>query len=239
VYIETSGLSVTMEAFGVLLSAVVLFVMQRVAVYLYTWKRRGDGNPHKGSDSVHRALFRRGSGIVLLGLVPLLVSLVIFSRRLSEQGLVSTMESGTWLWMGISILVLVPAIFISARSPEVLKRYPEIRKKTWDRRLLLTSALSWLIYLWAYEFCLRGFVFFACLRAWGTWPAILINVGLYALAHVDQGPMEVLGAVPLGFFFCAMTLSTGAVWAAFFAHVVLAYANEWITLARNPEMRVV
>jgi len=237
--LETTGLSATAESYISLLLAVVLFVMQRVLVFLYIRKRRTDEDSLKGGDSVRRALFRRWVGVLLLGFVPILLSLTLFSRRLSEQGLVPTLGFGTWLWMGIALVTIVPAIFISSRSEGILERYPEIRENTWNRRLLLSSAVSWVVYLWAYEYFMRGFVLFACIRAWGLWTAVLINVVLYALVHVDQGLSEVLGAVPLGFFFCAMTLSTGAVWAAFFAHVVLAFANEWITLARNPEMKIV
>lgn len=235
--LEAAGSS-TAEPLISLLLAGVLLVMHRWAVHFYAKRRRAGGMFRSGNDSVRKALFRRWSGVVLLGLIPISVSLLGFSRRFSEQGIVPVPGAGTWIWMGASLLIITPIIYLFARSERILEHYPEIRKCNWDRKLLAISALSWLVYLFAFEYLLRGFVLFACLRSWGTWPAVLINVALYAPTHIGQGKTEVLGAVPLGFLFCAMTLSTGAVWAAFFGHVILALSNEWITLARNPGMKV-
>lgn len=235
---ESAGL-LSAEPLAALLLAGVLLVMHRGGVSLYMKRRQAVGTLRSGDDSLRKALFRRWSGVVLLGLIPISASLLGFSSRLSEQGLVPVSGAETWIWMAASVLIFVPMIYFLARSERVLKHYPEIRRKHWDRKLLALSALSWLVYLFAFEYLLRGFVLFACLRSWGIWPAVMINVALYAPAHIGQGKTEVLGAVPLGFFFCAMTLSTGAVWAAFFGHVVLALSNEWITLARNPGMKMI
>ena len=84
-------------------------------------------------------------------------------------------------------------------------------------------------------FFFRGFLLFACLP-WGIWPAITVNVLVYALAHLPKGMREVWGAVPFGIYLCIVTLVHGSVWIAFALHMAIAVVNEIVSLNAHPEM---
>jgi membrane protease YdiL (CAAX protease family) len=79
---------------------------------------------------------------------------------------------------------------------------------------------------------------FSCEKAFGAWPAIAVNVAVYSFVHLPKGKKETIGAIPLGFILCFLTLNTRNIWAAYWIHVVLALSNEWISLAIHPDMEV-
>ena len=116
--------------------------------------------------------------------------------------------------------------------------YPQIRKKEWNFQLLLLSAFSWTAYLLAYEFMFRGYLLFISVAYLGVWPAIALNVAIYALVHVPKGYKEAFGAVPFGIVLGIITIQTGTIWVAFVVHVIMALSNEWFSLRANPEMKL-
>ena len=117
--------------------------------------------------------------------------------------------------------------------------YPQIRVKEWDTQLLLLSAFSWIAYLLAYEFMFRGYLLFVSVEYLGVWPAIALNIAIYALVHVPKGIKEAVGALPLGVVLGIITIQTGNIWVAFVVHIVLALSNEWFSLKAHPDMRLV
>jgi membrane protease YdiL (CAAX protease family) len=70
----------------------------------------------------------------------------------------------------------------------------------------------------------------------GLWPAIAINVALYAATHIPKGIEETIGAVPLGIVLCILTLQTGTLWIAIFVHVALAWTNSLTALKFHPDI---
>jgi len=77
-----------------------------------------------------------------------------------------------------------------------------------------------------YEFAIRGMLFFACLYAFGLWPAIIINSVIYSLIHIFKGYKEAFGAFFLGILFCIITYYTNSIWIAFVIHVLMAVIND-------------
>jgi membrane protease YdiL (CAAX protease family) len=178
-------------------------------------------------------------GFLVLGLLPVLFLWMLipgFSMR--KIGLWFNYHT-TWfsiVWtIGLS-LVVIPMAFISAKKPENLKNYPQIRAKIWTNKTMAINLLGWALYLFGYELLFRGTLFFPLVDSLGIWPAIAINIALYACTHVPKGLAETLGAIPLGLVLCLLTLESGTVWIAFFVHLALAWTNSLTALAYHPEM---
>ena len=191
------------------------------------------------TSSIRKILFQRSLGAVLYGLMPILVIMFIFQRSLMNYGFntENLTRSIIW-WIPVAMLVVVISYF-SARKKDNLAIYPQIRVNRWNSGLITLSALSWITYLAGYEFIFRGFLLFSCLESFGYWPAIIINICLYALVHLPKGSKETIGSLFLGFVLCYLTIRLGSFWFAFLAHVTLALSNEWFSLAHQPEMTVV
>jgi len=193
----------------------------------------------KEKTKIHWILFQRGLGIILYGFIPVTVVLMLYTKKIFSYGLSLANFTESLYWtLGLSV-VIIPFSILNARNPSHQKKYPQIQINKWNPGLLLISAFSWIVYLFAYELLLRGILFFSCLDSLGLWPAVIINILIYAFLHLHKNSKEVIGSLFLGIVFCLITYKTGTVWAAFFTHSVLACSSEWASIRMNPEMKII
>ena len=195
----------------------------------------GTREPETGVAAV---VIQRLWGLIFLGILPVLLVLLVFKDSPGEYGLsFSFTQTPPW-WSYLVVPVILVAGFFSASSPSNLARYPQMRIKQWTHGVLFLSALSWIIFLIAYEFLFRGFVLYATLTVMEPWQAVAVNCALYAFAHFYKGPGETFGAIPLGILLCYLTLQTGNIWSAVIIHSVMALSNEWYAIRAQPDMQV-
>ncbi len=192
----------------------------------------------KEKAKAYRILIQRGTGILLYGIIPAFLVSLFFSKNFSAYGLAFKNFTESLLWtLGLSLLI-IPINLKTAKNPSYHKKYPEIQTAEWGADLLFISALSWILYLFAYELLFRGILFFSCLRSFGLWPAVLINIFIYTAFHLHKGWKEMTGSVFFGFALCILTYKTGTLWTSFFCHTVLALSNEWFSIYFNPQMKI-
>lgn len=180
--------------------------------------------------------FRQITGFIFLGGTPFLVVLFILREKISAFGLSLSISNRVLYYIVILSVIIVIINFFASKSHNNQNKYPLIRTKVWDAKLLINSMSGWIIYLLAYEFLFRGFLLFACIQSFGIWPAIIINIIVYSLAHVPQGSNEAVGAIPFGLVLCYVVVLSGTIWPAFLLHTVLAISNEWLSIRNNDEI---
>ncbi len=186
---------------------------------------------------IYWVLFEKLTGFIFFGIIPLTVVFIVFNDRILTYGISTENILLSLYWTAGLSPVLIILSYFNSKTKENLQRYPQIRTSKWSLQLLVVSALSWVLYLLAYEFMFRGFLLFVSERNLGVWLAIIINIVIYSLAHLPKGVKETVGAIPLGLVLCLITLQTGNIWASFFLHLVLALSNEWFSLKANPDMK--
>jgi membrane protease YdiL (CAAX protease family) len=178
-------------------------------------------------------------GFLTMGFLPLVVLLILSpARGLAYYGL--NFRSDTLLFnavitIGLSTL-LIPLAAFSAKKPKNLVNYPQIRAQNWDTKTFRYNLLGWAVYLFGYELLFRGLLLFPLVEAYGMWLAIAINVALYSATHIPKGLDETIGAAPLGFVLCLLTLMAGNIWIAFLVHVAMAWTNSLTALKHHPEI---
>lgn len=213
------------------LTVVVVPGAALLLLFLYSWiyvaLKRKMANIENNEPYVY---LTRLSGFLAFGIVPVGIIVYVLHSDISDFGIhwFSTLKSA--LWFSLLVLVVIPLNMIQARKKSNLKAYPQIRIKDWNAGVLFKSAVTWMLYLLAYEFFFRGFLLFASIQMFGVPWAVVINVVLYALAHLPKGRLETIGAIPLGILLCLITIDTGSFWVAFAIHVVMALSNEWLSL---------
>jgi membrane protease YdiL (CAAX protease family) len=136
---------------------------------------------------------------------------------------------------GLGILV-VPGIVAAQRLPEMRRFYPELWPHlpagwSWRRRITVVAA-AWLVYLVGYEALFRGVLLPLLAGSLGVWPGVAVTTAVYVLAHLDRPSAEMLGAIPMGFVFAALTLLTGSCVAAVLLHGIIAMSNELAAVRR-------
>jgi len=182
-------------------------------------------------------LSKRTLGFILLGVVPT-ASLFMLTRDFSLADAGVGFNPEKWGFTVISIillsLIIIPVISRSARKPEIMAVYPEIRAARWTNRMMLAETGSWAVYLLGYEVLFRGVLLFPLAGALGPLSAIIINTVLYSAAHIPKGKTETLAAIPFGIVLCLLTLHSGTIWIAFIAHLVNAVTMTFTAVKFNP-----
>jgi len=207
---------------------IYLFTGHGAKVKNYFLENKG---PERGEISI--VLFQRLLGVLFFGLIPSFFILYLFKDNLYIHGLNTLHFKESLLYWAVLSFILIPINWFASAKPDNLALYPQIKVEKWTPTLIVLSALSWLAYLFAYEFMFRGYLLFSWYHAHGPLTAITINTSLYAFAHVHKGVKEAVGSIPLGIVLCLISLYTGNFWAAFLTHATLALSNEWFSLYRK------
>jgi len=164
----------------------------------------------------HPLVRERLAGMVLMGVAPLALlrpweHWLGWSPSIPEASLI----------LIIMLAVTLFAVWASVRFDRTGDGLPEAVFLFGSRQWLLNT-LVWTGYLAAYEFMLRGLLFFPLLSHVGRLPAVAINIVLYAALHIKKGRLETAGALPFGALLCVVTLLTHSIWPAFLIHLNLA-----------------
>lgn len=226
---------------GVIAIATVslVFLIHRYSFTSGVISKRFKYRPGDPDASIRRILYKRLLGALLFGLLPALVLKLVIGGQLSRYGISGVNLGKSILWWIPVAAVLTFLACLMTRSRKHLELYPQIRTGQWTLGLLTASAMSWILYLAGYELLFRGFLLFSCLESFGFWPAIILNVSLYALVHLDRGAREAFGTLLFGFLLCYPTLLLGSCWFAVFVHITVALSNEWLSLASQPGMKLI
>ena len=191
--------------------------------------------------SLKHIFFTKYFGFISMGILPAIFCLVFLSKlTLADLGLTfiyKTAQFSIFWILGLSVLI-IPLVYFSAKKPKNLVNYPQIRAKVWTKKMIFINALGWFLYLFGYEFLFRGILLIPLIEPLGMWPAIAINIALYSATHIPKGLDETIGAIPLGFVLCLLTISSGTIWIAFIVHVVMAWTNTFTALKFHPEMNL-
>jgi membrane protease YdiL (CAAX protease family) len=150
------------------------------------------------------------AGIIFTGIIPYFIFILIFKIMPSDIGFTAGRINQIIIILTGLTLVTIFVSFLSSKNQKIQGRSPELRIKIWHLRHLILSSVGWIVYIFGYEFFFRGILWFSCFRAYGFWPALVINILLYSLVHLPKGKIMTIGAVPLGIIFCILSYASGS-----------------------------
>lgn len=189
--------------------------------------------------SVWTTITIRASALPLLGIMPAILMLKFSGLSLSEMGLSMDIGEKGLLWTAIASVIIIPSSFFFSKQEKNLSQYPQIRCRQWPLSTILLSSLSWMLYLFPYEFLFRGVLLFAAEHELGYWPAVVLTTVIYSFAHYLKNTKEVVGSTIIGTLLAIATLNTGSIWTAFLIHSVMAISNDLFSFFHHPEMKFV
>jgi len=205
--------------------------------YLFAQPRLQARFEAKGIDAINAqelaVVFRRirGGSLLLFGMlgVELLAGRPLFETLAAVPG------PTTVAWVGGSLAVLAPILWLSGRGAQVQAAQPESRNPVQSPTRILGGWAAWALYLLGYEYLFRGALLFGLAATLGAWPALAITTAIYALVHLPK-PMlgETLGSIAMGFVFGAMALDTGTIWAPWLVHMGIVVVTEVSAGRHNP-----
>jgi membrane protease YdiL (CAAX protease family) len=196
-----------------------------------------DGKVKTSSQLIHRYLFRKISGFLILGLIPAILAGFIFSMWPAQAGFIMGESLRLWPWIIGASFFFIGLNYFNSKNAELRAIYPELRLKQWTGTSLAIGIGGWILYLAAYEYLFRGLLLFSCIEAFGLWPALTVNLALYAALHLPKGMKEAIAAIPFGGLICYLTIETGSIFPAILIHTLQAVSCEIFCINRNTEMK--
>ena len=179
------------------------------------------------------------SGFLLFGLVPIMILLLSDDLSPSEAGFtLGNLHRHTFLAAALAIVVALVTYFVTGLNSR-LKKGGAINIPSLSFRNMLVIVSGWTIYILGYEFLFRGVLWFFCYSAFGFVPALIINVIIYSLAHLGQGPLMSAGSVPVGIILCLLAHISGTFLFPFIIHTTMAVSYECFSVYHGLKVRTV
>jgi membrane protease YdiL (CAAX protease family) len=176
------------------------------------------------------------AGFLLLGLIPALITLILFNFQPWQDPINPNSSGNWWIWMLVVSILLVFINIINSRNRQLRTMYPELHLKQWTAGSLGIASAGWIIYLTGYEYLFRGILLNSCTIAFGVWPAVAINLALYSSLHLYKGLKEAFAALPFGLFLCYITIESHSVLPAILIHSLQAISCEIACIYISDEM---
>src|SRR4030095_10587188 len=216
----------------------IVFTFYWLTIHLSTFKKYFFSKYSFDEASIKYSFFNKCFGFITLGIIPSFICFIFIPEySLTDLGLTIIPEKiiFTLTWICCLGIIVIPLVYINAKKPQSQIHYPQLRIKVWNGRIIFVYCFGWTLYLLGYEFLFRGIFLFPLVDSLGMWPAIIINIILYAASHIPNGIIQTVGAIPLGLVFCLLTLSSGTIWIAYFVHLIIAITNSAVAFKFHPD----
>ena len=168
----------------------------------------------------------KSAGFLTFGVIPFVLFVYMAGLDPGQTGL-TTGELSQHLWLTIiKVSLVVVAVYLITR---IRKGLNESDQNVISPGFSSTTGVvlaGWLIYILGYEYLFRGVLWFLCFSAYGFFPALIINVLIYVIAHFGQDRKIIIGTVPFGVILCIGAHLTGSFLLPFILHGALAVSHE-------------
>ncbi len=174
-------------------------------------------------------MYERLGGAFILGVLP--ASLILIITHVNDSAILFTGAITRFYLIPVFCVTILIINFFATRKAANRKGYPLIIKKNWTGSLLLVNQLTWAVYLFAYEYLLRGVLFSSCIVLVGLPTATLINIVLYSVLHFLRGIKQMIFAIPFGVVLCLLTVATSSWITAALLHTAFATSYEFFVIS--------
>jgi len=224
-----------LSAVWVTITVILLYALYYGVAYtkIYRWIYRTFAV--KVNESVFHAVFFRLAGFVIFGLLSALIFRIIFKMDFDFLSLkvlkyLNLRVVIPWFFALLSLAIIIPYINVK-KSKQT--QYPQFKIDNWTNSYKWLSYITWTLYLIGYEFMFRGILLFGTVTEFGCYFAVILNVILYAIAHIPKGKKEVLGCFILGPILCVAVLVTHNILIPIVLHVSVCLCNEYFSIRKE------
>jgi membrane protease YdiL (CAAX protease family) len=165
--------------------------------------------------------------------VPMLAWKLIFRRdSLLDMGLRTRgVTSHAWLY-ALCLAVVVPIVFVVARSPDFGSYYPFYKQCSRSWMDLIAWECIYIAQFFGLEIFFRGFWLSGLRKSLGS-GAIFAMCVPYCMIHFGKPYLEASGAVIAGIALGSLAMRTKSIYAGFFVHVVVALTMDFTSLVNQ------
>ena len=143
-----------------------------------------------------------------------------------------------WIILSMTLSILYNIIW--AGRDFNLSEFPEIRVTIWSPKILVLSAITKGLQVFASEFMFRGLVLGSLLYAgFANVSAIIISAGFYALTNYFRTNRYALFSILYGLFASYITIQIGSLLSVIIINLSISLINEWFSIRKHPEMKTI
>jgi len=151
-----------------------------------------------------------------------LFSLLVLRENPLKFGLGLGDVKGWAKWLLLFIPVMAIAILVASKVDRSLAAYyPTHQLARQSDRQFLLHALGTVVYMFGWEYFLRGFLVFSLERRFGSFAAVLQMVP-FVLSHLGKPELEVYSSIAGGLILGVLALRTRSMWPCFLIHAFVA-----------------
>jgi membrane protease YdiL (CAAX protease family) len=208
-----------------------------VVVYVLLWFGKSFfPEPVYGAAALWQDLY--GEAALMLGaFLPAILMGRIEGRPVDDYGLPRRQAFGKLFWVGAAwglaaitlLLMMMYAVHVLFLGPIALHGMRILKFAAfWAAFFVLVGLFE--------EFLLRGYLLFTIAQTTGFWPAAALFSCLFGAIHLrnaGEGPVGVLGAAAIGFFFCLTLRRTGNLWFAVGFHLSWDWGETYLYAVPN------
>ena len=213
-------MSPNLSNYMIILAAVILLVISEARAY--SRKTRNLEDVLSGEGNINVLINKHLFSMAALGIA------VLFSILLLNHKGIWLLPEGDYGWFSVWSLSALAAFFtgfFAARG-----KIPGLYKLTSvtipSQGLIASYFVIRFLFLVIYEFFFRGVMLQSVAVSAGIEWAIVINLVLYAIAHIYSNRKEFIGSVPFGLLLCLITIKLQSVWPAIVIHLMLSLPYE-------------
>ena len=182
--------------------------------------------------TVFHSIFFRLLGFVIFGLLSAFIFSKMYDAELDFLTIPPEDVKEIAGWTFVLSLIAILVAYVNVRNSEKT-HYPQFKLDRWTFPYKCLTYSTWALYLIGYEFMFRGILLFGTVEELGYYPAIILNVVLYAFVHLHKGWKEVVGCFILGPILCVMALKTDCLVTPIFVHLSLCLSNEYFSIRKE------
>jgi len=221
-----------LSAFFIINVIVLLYVLYYVLAYSKVYDWISNYFAMNRNRTVFHSIFFRLSGFVFFGIIPAIIFYKIYGTELDFLTIEPEYMSKIIWWTPVLSFIAIVVAYINVKSSKKTQ-YPQFKVDNWTLLYKGLTYSTWALYLIAYEFAFRGILLFGTIEELGYYPAIILNVVLYALVHIHKGWKEVLGCFILGPILCVTAIKTNCLVIPIIVHLSLCLSNEYFSIRKE------
>jgi len=162
--------------------------------------------------------------ILLFMIIPLLIGVLILKKDLKHFGFtLGNLKIGLTAGLFFSLVAII-LIYFAVRYSARLNMYYA------NEKLDLKIAMETIIYMFSWEFFLRGFLLFGLRDNIGPIKANVVQTLLFFIAHWNKIPLEFYSTLATGMLFGYIALRSRSFWPIVLIHTVVYISVVFFTI---------
>jgi membrane protease YdiL (CAAX protease family) len=218
---ELFSMNNTKRKFDLKTAIILLYAPIALTIFRY-YGSSSFYNLHFGdSGSANPQYYYFSASLLLLGIIPLAITVFGFRMKLSDLGLALGDKRLTLLVTLFAIPVMILIAYLSSKNPAFRAEYPLNRNLLTSNMGVSSYVLIYGVYYIGWELFFRGFMLFGLKDSLGEINSILIQTIPSCLMHIGKPDAEIFSSIFAGLVFGWVVLKCRSIWPVFFGHWAL------------------